>query len=394
MAVDKSLRDAQHALAQQRIMDKALIQKTQKEAALPAGPLRISGYLKDIFSTSRTAGAGQHFYSNLQRTRLEGKKELGGRMKADVVVDHEILIGDFFRTPEYDAISRADQRHTSLLDADKIYATRSLVHARASLYRAYVEYDGPAAQVVVGRQTIDWGAFRFYSPMDLFNPIRQTAIERDERIGSDAFNCEFSMKGASKFDVVVAPRRTFSDSSAGVRTRWRKNNYDLSLIIADISRSKVAGFSFDRRDGAGGLRGEFTQTHGYDGRNFPRAALGFDYNFSSNGYLSCEYFYNGGADDTDPALFTGDYVYASRTLSLKRNFINIFVQYQIQPQLKYYNYFIYNLGSSSIFFNPELKYNPITNLDLSVGAQLFSGSAGSEFGNRQNLYYTQAQYLF
>lgn len=412
-AVEIAIEQAEHNIGQKAQVSAPIKQKAQKKPApqpvieqkkeerpappapppSPAGPLRLSGYLKDIFSASRTMGTGQHYYSNLQRTRVEAKKELGNNMKADVSLDNEFLIGDFFKTPEYHALRSNDQHQLNLVDLDKVYATRSHVDARVSVYRAFVKYDNPEYQATIGRQMIDWGRTKFYSPTDLFNPINPLTVEKDERMGVDAVNVEFTMKDA-KYDAIAAPMRTLGDSSFGIRRYWRQDTYDMFLMAADIRNDAVVGYCFDGYYGKAGLRGEFTQTHSEHGRNYPRATIGLDYNFPNKIYLLCEYFYNGGADDNNPEQFAGSYLYASRTLSQHRNLFSTLVEYEVHPLVKWYNYLIYDLDKGSVYFNPELKYNIITNFDLSVGAQLYAGSVTSEFGNYQNLYYTQAQYFF
>jgi len=74
--------------------------------------------------------------------------------------------------------------------------------------------------------------------------------------------------------------------------------------------------------------------------------------------------------------------------------LGLIATYEINPLLKFADYNIYDFEGKSLFFNPEFTYNPIANLDLSLGAQLFTGGSNSEFGSYENTYYFQLQYFF
>jgi len=62
--------------------------------------------------------------------------------------------------------------------------------------------------------------------------------------------------------------------------------------------------------------------------------------------------------------------------------------------LRWNNYLIVNLDDNSVFGFHSLVYSLFDDMDLTLGVQLQSGSEKSEYGQLQNVYYTQLQWFF
>lgn len=230
--------------------------------------------------------------------------------------------------------------------------------------------------------------------MDLFNPVSPLQIERDEAIGVDAIDTTFFAAPTASVDFVYAPRQTFEESSFGGRLYLQAGNFDVFLMGGEFQKEEVFGGCFDGDIGTVGVHGEFTVTHADDGRVFFRSAIGGQYAFPKNIKVVAEYFYNGGANDNNITEFMTSYEYASRILTLKEHLLGFWGNYEITPLLDFAIYSAYDFQGTSLFINPELKYNIMANLDLKLAVQLFTGSSKSEFGDYNNIYYMQAQYFF
>lgn len=396
IAMELALQEAEFVFAQrQRPWEyKEEEKKEKEEIKKKTAPLHIEGYYKNLFTASRTTFTEERFFADTQRLRLDSRLDINDKLQARGVFDQEAIIGDFANTPDFQAIRNKDQKKLALIDGDKAYSDRDHIFAKYTLYRAYLKYDNNKLQAFLGKQLIDWGRCRFFSPMDLFNPISPLNIERDERIGVDALNMEFSLKEAYNLNLVYAPQRKFETSSIGSRLYHRMGNYDLFFMLGEFRKDEVAGFGFDGYLGNGGLRGEFTSTHADNGRDFFRGVIGAEYNFPSKINVLGEYFYNGGAQDNNIAEFISSYKYSSKVLTLKKNLFGLWIEYEVTPLIKLGNYLIYDFDEQSRFFNPEVRYNVWANFDLSLGVQLFRGKADSEFGTYKDLYYAQAKYFF
>lgn len=369
-------------------------EKELKKADHKLPKIKLGGYYKNLFVSSKTLSTAEGCYYDLQRLRLEFNTDIMPRLKGNLVWDNEIILNDFSNTPDFDLIRNKNQKQLAFWDADDAYMDKKHIYGRTSLYRAYLKYDDPSLQVVIGKQKVDWGRCRFWSPIDLFNPVNPLDIERDERLGVDAANAEFSLGRSSNLNLVYAPRKTFDESSLGAKLFHPLGNYDIFLIGGEFKKDEIIGGAFDGYIGDAGFRGESTFTHADSGRDYFRCVIGADYNFPNKLYLLGEYFYNGGAQDGNFSEFVSSYEYASEVLTQKKHFLGIMATYEITPLLKFADYNIYDFEGRSFFFNPEFTYNAITNLDLSLGTQVFTGGDDSEFGPYHNTYYFQLQYFF
>lgn len=366
-----------------------------------AGPIvgkkedwKLDGYYKNLFWVSKTVDTHKGYVADLQRLRLGVGRTFNEQLRAKVVLDQDMLLHNFRGSRDLRAIIHNDQHNLAFVDADKAYVNSGNLYAEFVLYRAYLKYDAAPLQMTVGKQMIDWGRMRFYSPMDLFNPISPFAIDRDERPGVDAVDIDFSPRDDIHLDTVYAAGRTFSDSSVGSRLLYRWHDYDLFLMGGDFQNAKVVGGGFDGYLRNAGFRGEFTQTHGESGRDFFRGAVGLEYSFFTKLSVLGEYFYNGGADDSDPVALIDSYRFFTQTLTLKKHLVGLAAEYEIHPLVKAANYVLYDAEGSSFFINPEIRYNMRANLDLKGGAQFYCGGGNTEFSGNQNIYYVQLQFFY
>lgn len=388
MVYAMAFEQAQHLSPRQRILESKTKKSEEKKL-----PLQIEGYYKNLLVFSKTTDTEEGFFSDLSRLRLGAKLDISSKLKTNVIFDQEAIIGDFAKTSSFDAIRNRDQKSLVFLDGDKAYTDKEHIYAKYSLYRAYLEYYDPNLQASAGKQLIDWGRCRFFSPMDLFNPISPLQIEREERIGVDALNFDVALTSLSSFNLVFSPQRKAENSSLGSRLYYRMENFDLFFAAGEFRKNEVVGFCFDGYMGNGGIRGEFTQTHADGSRDYLRGVIGAEYNFPNKIYVLGEYFYNGGAE-SNFAQFLDSYQFSSKALSLKKNLFGLWIGYEITPLLKWDNYAVYDFDQKSVFINPELRYNLRQNLDVSAGIQFFRGNSDSEFGNYQDVYYLQAKYFF
>jgi hypothetical protein len=61
---------------------------------------------------------------------------------------------------------------------------------------------------------------------------------------------------------------------------------------------------------------------------------------------------------------------------------------------KWNNYLIGSLADRRRYFSPSWVYSIKTNLDLTVGVQLFRDTHGREYGRLDDVYFTQLQWFF
>ena len=354
---------------------------------------KFSGYYKNLFTSSRTLSTKEHYYADLNRLRLQADKQFNDTVSARVIYDNEILANDFSGTSDFDLVRQKNQKDLAFWDAEKTITDRRHMYWKNLVYRAYVKYYSPTFQAIAGKQAIDWSRMRFYHPFDLFNPVSPLDLEKDEKIGVDAVNLELTPLDFSSINIIFAPYKNSSRQSAGLKLTQKIGDYDLSLIGARHYKSTVAGAGFDGYIKEAGFRGELTFTRKHDNKEFIRSVIGLDHNFTPKLYAAAEYFYNGGAEN-DPGEFLNSYEFSRQAMSMKKHILGTGVEYELTGITKLAHYIFYDFEGRSFFFNPELKHNLFTNVDLLLGTQLFTGNDTSEFGNYHALYYAEVKAFF
>jgi len=353
----------------------------------------ISGYYKTLYTTSKLTDSDENYYAATNRLRLEFKKQVNP-WQFYLTLDNEAVINDFANTSDFDSIRNKNQHNLAAVDMDKVSVDNDHLYLRHSVYRAYMKYYQPEFQATVGKQGIDWGKMRFYSPLDVFNSVGSLDLEPDERVGIDAVNLNFSPEAFAGLNVVAAPGENNDESSGGIKLFKKISTYDAALIAATVKKEQIYGLSFDGYIQDAGFRGEIAHTQLDSGRRFPRASLGLDYNFTEKFYALVEQFYNGGHDDNDLNALSSSYLTARQIMSLKENLSSLWLKYSLTPLWTANQYIIYDWDGKSIALNPEMVYSWTKNIDLKLGTQLYWGQANSEFGGYEHLYYAEFKLFF
>lgn len=354
--------------------------------------LKFSGYYKHLLLDSETvAPAGQRYTLDLNRLRLELKGNVAGGLAMDLQYDNEVLLGNYLRTQQFAA--QKNQRPDQYWDLESNYGDGGTWYGRHRFYRANVTLSSGDTDVRLGRQRVAWGTGRFWSPVDLLNPINPIAVEREERPGVDAALVEHKLGALSRVSFVYAPAIDTSASSAALYWHANARGVDYSLIGGRFRSERVIGGDVATQWGSAGVRAELTHSERDAGPSYRRAVVAMDYAFPNTLTLSGELYYNG-AGVSDRARYDFASFFSGRIQNVGRRYFGGYAGYEITPLLKWVNYVVVNLADRSRFYSPALVYSLRPNVDVTVGAQLFSGSAGSEYARLNNLYFAQLQWFF
>jgi hypothetical protein len=357
-----------------------------------AAAWKISGYYKNLLMRSQTVfPAGDRYTEDLNRLRLKIEARPTESVALELQYDNEVLLGDYLDTQQFQ-LQKALPVDT-YWNAQATYADSNDLYARHRVYRATLTGSLGATDVRIGRQRIAWGTGRFFSPLDILNPFSPIALERSERVGVDALLAEHKVDALSRASVVFAPQH--DDKQSSVAALWHANvlGFDYSVVAGRFRREHVAGVDLAGQIGDAGLRAELTRSRRIDGSSYTRALLGVDYAFANTLSFSGE-LYHDGAGAHDPQGYDFAALFAGRVQNVGRRYAALYAGYEITPLLKFSNYFVANLNDRSRYVSPSLSYSIKANLEWAVGAQLFGGRAGSEYGTLKDMLFTQLQWFF
>jgi hypothetical protein len=327
----------------------------------------------------------------VNRLRLELKGNLSESATLDLQYDNEVLLGNYRRTAQFAA--QKDQRPDQLWNLERNYGEGGSWYGRHRLYRGNVTLSSGDTDLRLGRQRIAWGTGRFWSPVDLLNPPNPVALEREERPGVDALLAERKLGPLSRVSAVYAPRHEDGASSAALNWHSNAAAVDYSLIGGRFRGEKVVGGDVATQWRSAGIRAELTHNVRDTGSSYRRAVLATDYAFANTLTLSGELYYNG-AGTTDTAAYDFASLLGGRIQNVGRRYFGAYAGYEITPLVKWTNYLVLNLADRSRFYAPGVTFSLRTNVDFTIGAQFFGGSAGTEYARLNDLYYAQLQWFF
>lgn len=352
----------------------------------------FSGYYKNLLVRSRTlVGDDVRYGLDLNRLRVEKQGRWTDRLGYDVQYDNEVLFGSYLDTGQFQ-LQKA-MPTGQYWDLENTYRDRAGVLARQRIYRGYLTWSGGATDVRLGRQRIAWGSGRFWSPLDVLNPVAPTALEREERTGVDALLVEHKLSAVSRISAVYAPQREHGNDDFALQWHGNKGGVDFSVLAMRAMGARVLGAELAGQLGGAALRAEASRTASGSGPAATRMVVGVDYAFENTLALTAELYFNGaGARGRQDYDFTS--LLSGRIQSVARHYAGVHAGYDITPLLKLNAHLLANLDDGSRFFAPGLTYAWKTNLDLTLGMQYAGGSAGSEFGRLRKVLYMQLQRYF
>jgi len=357
------------------------------------GDVQFEGYYKNILLQSATVlpPAGRGYDLDISRLRLQMRARPTDNLRFDIAYDNELWLGSYLDTTQF-AMQR-DQPPDTRFDLQQTTVDRQQAFARHRLYRGYLSVALGDVDIRAGRQRIAWGTALLWNPMDILNPLNPLQLEREERAGVDALAVDWNYGALSRLSLVAASHQGGDTSSYAARWQGNAGLFDYSLMSGRFRGDTISGFDFAGQIGQVGLRGEFTYSITLRDGEYRRFVVGADYSVGDRLSLAIEYYFNGqGA--TNPADYQFMRWLSGEIQSLGRHYLGGFLGYDFTPLLRWNSYLIANLDDGSVFGFHSLLYSLTDNLELTLGLQSQSGTASSEFGRLQDLYYTQLQWFF
>lgn len=352
--------------------------------------LNISGYFRTLAMLAQAPDVAESFVS-ANRLRLQLKGNLAPGVATDLQYDNDYMFGSHLDTSPL--LAGKDIPSSQYWNAQSTYVNTPQEFGAHRLYRASVTWSIQDIDIRLGRQRVAWGTGRFWSPLDLINPINPTALDREERLGVDALLLDAKMGPLSRISAVHAPQQDARLNSSALQWHDNVRGVDYSLVAGRFWAEDVLGFDLATQLGQAGLRGEVTTQRTATGSSYSRALAGIDYAFPNTLTFSVETYYNGNGSSDAVQYRWGDYT-TGRVVSLATRYWGAFMSYELTPLLKSLNYFVLNADDNSRGVDLRLLWSVRPDTDLVFGGRNFWGAAGTEFRGRGNAVYIQAQVYF
>jgi len=251
--------------------------------------------------------------------------------------------------------------------------------------------------VRLGRQALTWGNGMLFNPMDLFNPFAPTDVDRDYKIGDDMAVAQFTLEDIGEFQVLYVPRRDplsgdveWDSSAVAGKYHFFKGSREFDLMLARNYENLVFGAGALGYLGSTAWRVSGTWTflpEESEADHYLSLVANLDYSWvwwERNWYGFLEFYYNGlGENDYTQALSDPDLVRAldrGEIFTLGRIYTAGHVNLEIHPLVNLFLTGILNFTDPSLVLQPRGVWSITQDLDLMLGATLYAGGPGTEYG--------------
>jgi hypothetical protein len=253
----------------------------------------------------------------------------------------------------------------------------------------------------------------------------------------DAVNARWRFSGFTYLQGVYAAAEDSDDQSYAVRLHGVFRDVDYSLVAGVFEKAFALGFDLEGNLGDAAARVEVVWTHSdreirpigsgaaSELGDFWQVVVSVDYLFDvgTGLYGLVEHLYNGNSlgfgrglagprlpffEETDfppsPLLkpedgpfveFTSNARFGgSRVVTRSENLTGVMLGYDFTPEIRGELLAVYDWSGASASFFPIVRYNALDWLELTLGAQFFTGPRLSEFGDVAPLGYLLAEFFF
>ncbi|WP_024852024.1 hypothetical protein [Hydrogenovibrio kuenenii] len=156
-----------------------------------------------------------------------------------------------------------------------------------------------SASVSIGRQPIDWGAGRFWQPMNVFGGFAPTDLDTEFKPGIDAATLDIYPSAFSSLTaayVLSSDKQALSKGKNNLALHYRAqvgDQSELSLLAADVLDNRILGGALETSWQGIGLRWEGTRTHDNTmEKDYNFWVAGLDYQFDNGTLIMAEVYDN------------------------------------------------------------------------------------------------------
>lgn len=303
----------------------------------------------------------------------------------------------FPSAPLFTGIQLNDDRR--LLDlTDTIHETDGYILFQR-LDRLYLAMLPQWGSLRIGRQALTWGNGLIFNPMDLFNPFPPAAIDRDYKVGDDMVVAQLTLPQNGDVQALYVPRRDletenveWDQSALAAKLHVVLATTDVDIMAAKNYNDTIGGLGTTGYLGGAAWRLDATWTwvdgsHENGQDDFLSLVANLDYSWvwcGKNLYGFLEYYYNGlGTKDYEEAVSDPEIIERisrGNLFVLGKNYFSGHVQVELHPLFSAFFTSINNVEDPSGILQPRVVWDIRQNLQMTMGANVFWGSKGSEYG--------------
>jgi len=361
---------------------------------------QLGGYAKYLYSNADNPAFGR-VNDHIIHSRINSKFFLSEGITTTAELRNRIFFGGSAeKTPNF--LSTIKSNH-DFGNADIIWWNNRSSVALSEIDRFYADATYEKFQLTFGRQRVAWGTALVWNPTDLFNPLSILDFDYEERPGADAIRAQYFTSEVTKVEIAVKPGKTKLRRVIGGKILLNRWNYDFHILSGAYGNNPFFGVEWAGDIAGAGFRGEAaTRRIGDEVKKFfptlnaawsTSAVLSTDYTFTNNTYIHTEVLFNDQGVTENTSLFLPISV-SLGLLSPARWSLFQELSFDVHPLVRVSGFVIYNPNDKSSAFVPSASWSALENFDVSFFGLIFSGDAGTEFGNYGESLFLRLKYSF
>ena len=266
---------------------------------------------------------GEPLFEDIWQSQNALRLMLSGDVTRNIALEVHYEIKPVFSSKPWQDVTSGDTLTTfgassyRIGDLNAAIQDDEKVQILQNLDRANLQLSFSPGDLTLGRQTISFGAARFVSPTDIFQPFAPSTLDQEYRLGVDAVRWQGTLGGLTEYDLgLVANNEGPGEDLVGyarIKTSLRGN--DLEAIVIARDGITTLGVGWERALGSFGFWAEaaYTASKVDDPPVFPslleaiesefggdyfRTSVGLDRALSDNTLAMIEYHHSSfGIDD-------------------------------------------------------------------------------------------------
>jgi hypothetical protein len=359
--------------------------------------VELGGYAKYLFTGSKQPSLETQ-YDHLLHGRLNARWFPSENISAVAELRARAFYGGSVRTtPDFAGTLTQDGGFGRM--GGVLWEGRSTV-GHAEMDRLYLNATTGRWQFTVGRQRVAWGTNLVWNTVDVFNPQSVLDFDHEEKPAVDGVRVQYYTGEVTKIEIAYTPQVMHRGAHLAAQWTGTMHGYDVHVMGGVRGSQPFGGVAWAGDIAGGGFRGEVLVA-GYEDNYTTRddilrygsevplpfagqgtmvsAALSGDYTFANSFYIHSEALYNSQGITKNTILNAAHASHLGMMSPARWSLFQEF-SYDISPLVRGSIFAMYNPTDHSSVLFPSATWSVLTDLDLSLFALLFSGDAGTEYG--------------
>lgn len=186
------------------------------------------GYIKELQSTTFIQKIDSNSSMSLLHNRLNFKFTATPKISGRLEIRNRIFYGEQVKlNPNF---AKSINQYNGLATLNHLWVNEKSIVAHSVIDRLLLQYTDAKWDIVIGRQSINWGITNIWNPNDIFNAYNFLDFDYEERPGNDAIRIQRNLNNSSSIELAYKPGKYKDEHTASFLYKFNKWKYDFQFL--------------------------------------------------------------------------------------------------------------------------------------------------------------------